>query len=96
MATITAAPAHSWNLTESRRRVQHPLQRLRGYIRLYVLAEGLAVFCLYLALWFWIGMALDYGFFALFRVDWIQVWPWSLRGTRAGMLVLLRWAWSWR
>ena len=60
MATVTTRPAAS-DREESRRKVGHPLQRLRGYIRCYVLAEGLAVLLIYLALWFWIGLLLDYG-----------------------------------
>src|SRR5207302_88746 len=41
---------------------------------------------LYLALWFWIGLFLDYGFFKLFTWDWVQILPW---GFRAGVLVVL-------
>src|SRR5690348_15205111 len=54
------------------RRVRHPLQALRGYIRTYVVLEGAAVAVIYLALWFWIGLLLDYGTFRLFAFDWIQ------------------------
>jgi hypothetical protein len=69
------------NRAELQRKVCDPLEKLRGYIRLYVTTEGVAVLLLYLALWFWIGMALDYGFFRLFTLDWVQVlegW-WGLR-----------------
>lgn len=72
---------------EAQRRVHHPLQRLRGYIRLYVLGEGLAVLGLYVALWFWIGLALDYGFFKLFAIDWVQELPRSFRAVVLGILV---------
>ncbi len=41
---------------------------------------------LYLALWFWIGLLLDYGFFRLFHIDWVQELPWSVR---CGVLVVL-------
>src|SRR5262245_45374450 len=71
MATVTS-PARKWNQAESRQRVYHPLERLRGYIRTYVTLEGIAVLLLYLACWFWIGLALDYGFFRLFTIDWVQ------------------------
>lgn len=71
---------------ESRQRVKHPLEQLRGYIRTYVAAEGAAILLLYLALWFWIGLALDYGFFKLFAVDWVQELPFGLR---AGVLIVL-------
>ncbi|HJT78042.1 MAG TPA: hypothetical protein VJ739_12635, partial [Gemmataceae bacterium] len=85
MATITRPPSPQ-HLAESQRRVHHPLERLRNTIRLYVTAEGLTVLVLYLTLWFWIGLALDYGFFKLFSVDWVQELPW---GVRAGVLVVL-------
>jgi hypothetical protein len=65
-------PPRKFSLAESRQRVRHPLERLRGAIRTYVSLEGLAVLLIYLALWFWIGLALDYGFFKLFTVDWVQ------------------------
>ncbi len=93
MATATTTP-QSWNRDDSQQRVRHPLQRLRGYIRSYVSAEGLAVVGLYLALCFWIGLLLDYGFFKAFGVDWVQELPWGFRavvlcGLVAGLLVLL-------
>jgi hypothetical protein len=59
--------------------VAHPLERLRSSIRLYVAAEGLAWLIIYLALWFWIGLLLDYGFFKAFTIDWVQELPRSLR-----------------
>jgi hypothetical protein len=58
---------------DSERRVRHPLHTLRGYIRFYVTVEGALIALIYLALWFWIGLALDYGSFWLFGgFDWIQ------------------------
>jgi hypothetical protein len=70
----------------SARRVADPLQRLRSSIRGYVTAEGLAVLGLYLAVWFWVVLLLDYGFFKAFTIDWVQELPW---GFRAGVLVVL-------
>jgi hypothetical protein len=55
------------------------LARLRKYIHTYVSLEGAALVGLFLALWFWIGMLLDYGFFKAFTVDWVQELPWSFR-----------------
>jgi hypothetical protein len=78
MATMTAPPDR-WDRDESQRRVSHPLQRLRGTIRFYVTAEGLAILGLYVALWFWIGLLLDFGLFKLFGVDWVQVMPREMR-----------------
>jgi hypothetical protein len=94
MATITPPTTQRWDREESHRRVQHPLQRLRSYIRYYVSAEGLAVLLLYLALWFWIGLLLDFGFFKAFGVDWVQELPWGFRavllgGLTAGLLALV-------
>jgi hypothetical protein len=53
-------------------RVRHPLQTLRKYIRTYVSLEGAAVAVCYLALWFWVGLFLDYGLFWLTGYDWVQ------------------------
>ncbi len=94
MATATSPTTAPFNREESHRRVQHPLERLRSYIRLYVTAEGLAVLFLYLALWFWIGLLLDYGFFKAFGVDWVQELPWGFRavlltGLVAGLLTVV-------
>jgi hypothetical protein len=93
MATVTTRP-QPWNRDESQRRVAHPLQRLRGYIRSYVAAEGLAVLVIYLALWFWLGLPLDYGFFKAFNIDWVQVLPHTFRvvvlcGLTAGLLAVV-------
>jgi hypothetical protein len=66
--------------------VRHPLQRLRSGIRLYVTLEGATVLLLYLAVWFWLGLALDYGFFKLSGIDWVEESPWAIR---AGVLIVL-------
>src|SRR5438128_2211713 len=94
MAIATTPTSSPWNREDSQRRVHHPLQRLRSYIRLYVAAEGLAVLLLYLALWFWIGLLLDYGSFKAFSVDWVQELPWGFRavllsGLLAGLLAVV-------
>jgi hypothetical protein len=78
MATIADVPTTS-TPAAAQQRVRHPLQRLRGSIRTYVITEGLLLLTLYLALWFWIGLFLDYGFFKLFAVDWVQELPHSFR-----------------
>jgi hypothetical protein len=85
MATVTP-PTRSRNLAESHQQVRSPLDKLRGFIRAYVSLEGAAIFLLYLALWFWIGLLLDYGFFKVFGIDWVQKLPW---GFRAFVLVVL-------
>jgi hypothetical protein len=86
MATVTqATPTH--NLVESNRRVRHPLERLRGYIRTYVSLEGAAVLVLYLALWFWVGLLFDFGVFKAFGLDWVQALNWWVRAGLLGALV---------
>src|SRR5262249_16788947 len=60
---------------ETQRRVRHPLDALRGYIRRYVILEGLAVPVLFLAAWFWIGLPLDFGSFQLWGFGWVQELP---------------------
>src|SRR5438105_8219455 len=66
--------------------VMHPLERLRGTIRRYVTLEGAAVVGVYVALWFWVGLLLDFGVFKAFRLDWVQELP---RGFRGGLLAAL-------
>ncbi|MGH7173093.1 MAG: hypothetical protein ACRELG_22660 [Gemmataceae bacterium] len=85
MATVTT-PLRSRNLAEAHQRVRSPLERLRRFIRLYVSLEGAAIVGLYLTLWFWIGLVLDYGVFRLFHFDWVQKTPW---GARCGVLIVL-------
>jgi hypothetical protein len=84
MATVTSR--RSIDRSESRQRVAHPLDRLRSTIRKYVIIEGLAVVGIYLALWFWLGLIFDFGFFKLFTIDWVQELP---AGFRLGVLVLV-------
>lgn len=79
MSTITPH-----NIAADRTRVRSPLERLRGTIRRYVCLEGLGFVGMFLALWFWIGLAFDYGFFRLFDIDWVQELP---RGFRVGVLI---------
>ena len=78
MATVTP-PRTSRNLQQDRMRIESPLARLRKYIHAYVSLEGAALVGLFLAAWFWIGMVLDYGFFKVLQVDWVQELPWVVR-----------------
>jgi hypothetical protein len=92
MATVT--PPSTWSRDDTQRRVVHPLQRLRGYIRTYVTVEGLALALLYMAWWFWITLALDYGFFKIFGIDFVQTFPMEFRVVvlivlSGGLLVLV-------
>ncbi len=74
------------NLEQDRSRIRSPLGRLRKYIHGYVTLEGMAFAAMFLALWFWIGLLLDYGFFKLTLIDWVQTLPWIVR---CGLLVLV-------
>ena len=78
MATAPPRP-QTWDRAAAHRRAVHPLRSLRGYIRLYVGLEGLLVTALYLAVWFWLGLLLDYGLFKLTGVDWVQALPHTFR-----------------
>ena len=42
---------------------------------------------MYLALWFWIGLLFDFGFFKAFGVDWVQTVPYSVRAVLLAALV---------
>jgi hypothetical protein len=88
MATVTP-PKHQPTLVESQRRVQHPLERVRGTIRTYVGLEGAALLLTLLALWFWAGVAFDYGFFRTLSFDWVQEVSRPTRALFLGVLYLL-------
>src|SRR4249919_1952690 len=60
-------------------KIKHPLGKLRGIIRRYVIVEGLLAAALFLALWFWLAMLIDYGVFKLFAFDWALDSPKALR-----------------
>src|SRR4249920_2647481 len=70
--STAAAPRPRFDRDETQRRVKHPLQTLRKYIRAYVFLEGAAIALLFLAAWFWVGLLLDFGTFRLFAFDWLQ------------------------
>jgi hypothetical protein len=74
MATVTERP-RTPNLVESHRKVRDPLHHLRGLIRRYVITEALTTLLICLAVCFWLGLLLDYGFFKLFGIDWVQDLP---------------------
>src|SRR5262245_42285899 len=75
MSTATA----NRSVAQAHARISSPLQRLRKYIRGYVTLEGLGLGLLFLCVWFWIGLAFDWGLFKLFGMDIVQQWPWAFR-----------------
>ena len=52
-------------------RVRHPLDAVRKYIRRYVLLEGAAIVLFGVAVWFWVGMLVDFGLFWATAYDWV-------------------------
>ncbi|MCZ2343687.1 MAG: hypothetical protein LC104_18115 [Bacteroidales bacterium] len=64
---------------QSDRPIYHPLDRLRGTIRRFVVMDGLLVAGLLAVIAFWCGLILDYGAFRLAQIDWVQDAPWGLR-----------------
>src|SRR4051794_10358894 len=56
---------------EAPARVRHPLETVRKTIRRYVLLESAAMLLLCVALWFWVGLALDFGLFWATAYDWV-------------------------
>jgi hypothetical protein len=88
LATVTH-PVSADLREDARGQVTHPLERLRGYIRLYVVAEGIAVLLLSLALIFWVGLLLDYGIFKAFGLDWVQELGYAGRTFLFGFLFTL-------
>lgn len=71
MAAVQPKPAPS-RLAERDPQVYHPLDRLRGIIRKYVVIEGALTALLFLSAWFCIGLALDYGLFKTLGWDWVR------------------------
>ncbi|MGF1582774.1 MAG: hypothetical protein ACFCD0_25915, partial [Gemmataceae bacterium] len=73
MATATAPTKQQNNSVDTRRKIHSPLRAVSGYIRMYVCLEGAALALLFLGIWFWVGLALDYGLFATEINLWGQV-----------------------
>ena len=69
--------------------ILHPLDRLRGTVRRYVVLDGLLAAALFVLAWFWAGLALDFGLFKLTTFDWALDAPWGLRAVALGVALLL-------
>src|SRR5436309_15258083 len=72
MATVEATQAKPSRHAERDPQVYHPLDRLRGIIRRYVVIEGVLSAILFLALWFTLGLLLDFGVFKALGWDWVR------------------------
>jgi hypothetical protein len=53
-------------------RVYHPLDRLRGIVRRYVVIEGILSAAIFIMCWYALAMILDFGVFKAFTWDWVQ------------------------
>ncbi|MGL4550903.1 MAG: hypothetical protein ACRC33_06920 [Gemmataceae bacterium] len=73
----TATPERT--VAQDHARISSPLERLRKYIRSYVTLEGVGLAVLFLCVWFWAGLAFDWGLFKLSGVDLVQQLPWGFR-----------------
>jgi hypothetical protein len=78
MATATGTPSTAPRRDE---RLYHPLEKLRGIIRKYVLIEGVLSLLLFMLAWFTIALTLDYGVFKAFGWDWVQDGAYGVRVT---------------
>lgn len=58
----------------------HPLDRLRGTIRRYVVVEGVLSAAIFAAAWYVAAVVLDFGAFKLLTWDWVLDAPAWLRG----------------
>ena len=56
-------------------KLTHPLARLSGYIRMFVIVDVMLFLGLFITLWFWLGMGIDYGLFKLTGFDLAQKEP---------------------
>lgn len=52
-----------------------PLETLRQRIRRYIVLDSILGIVLFMALWCWIDLTIDYGVFRLFSVDLVQTLP---------------------
>lgn len=69
--------------------VAHPLDRLRGTIRRYVVLDGLLSAAVFLAGWFAVAMAVDFGLFKLLTWDWVLDAPGWLRAAGLALTLFL-------
>jgi len=69
MATVEKAPRRTRDVAEASRRVLDPLQRLRGYIRLYVTLEATAIVLLFVAASFGLRALKQKGYDKLARLE---------------------------
>ena len=71
----------------------HPLTKLQGLIRRFVVLDVILFIGLFITLWFWIGIAFDYGMFKVAKADIAQQYTpairWVLLVVVGGLLIML-------
>ncbi|WP_149108949.1 mitotic spindle assembly checkpoint protein MAD1 [Limnoglobus roseus] len=60
-------------------KIANPLDQIRGTIRQYMLADAAVTLAIVVVLWFWIGLALDFGLFKVAGFDWVVDAPRGFR-----------------
>ena len=60
-------------------KIANPLDQIRGTIRQYILADAAVTVAVVAVLWFWIGLALDFGLFKVAGFDWVLDAPRGFR-----------------
>lgn len=66
-----------------------PLDHLRGTIRRYVLLEGILLAAIFVAIWFILGLLLDFGLFKATTWDWVLDAPAALRALALALMATL-------
>jgi hypothetical protein len=90
MATVIPPRKNLFDRATVNRRVRHPLETIRGYIRRYVLLEGIAITVLYLAICFWVWLFVDFIPWKLFSFDWLwEVQQSAGTGATVGLRTML-------
>jgi hypothetical protein len=93
MSTAEQKSAKRAGRAERDPQMYNPLDRLRGIIRRYVVIEGALTAVLFVALWFSLGLVLDYGLFKASGWDWAHDGSWWVRAlalaVAAGLLVAI-------
>jgi hypothetical protein len=79
MATVTPLSTRQPDPETLDPRVSHPLDRLRGVIRRYVVIEGVLSATLFFGAWFALGLLLDFGLFRTTVWDWVLDAPLAVR-----------------
>jgi peptidoglycan hydrolase-like protein with peptidoglycan-binding domain len=87
MATANL-PRPTFDISRIDSRIMNPLHSLRGKIRLYVVLEAFLNAAIFLVVWFWVALFLDYGLFALLGIDWVEATSKSVRGTILAVVVI--------